>query len=92
MSRQIFRLYSIIAMETHTVTMIVYSMYVHVDTELSARLSQDFSLFQRLSKPNFDHFTSKQKEQVNTVIKSISQRLHDTFGTTYNIEEYNISK
>ena len=60
-----------------------------IDTELSARLSsQDFSLFHRPSKPRFDHFTSKQAELLNTVIKHVSQQLYDAFGTTYNIEEY----
>lgn len=69
--------------------MLIMCMYTHIiDTELSARLSQDFSLFHRSSKPRFDHFTSKQEELVNAVIKHVSQQLYDAFGTTYNIEEY----
>lgn len=56
--------------------------------ELSAKLNQDFSLFHRSSKPRFDHFTSKQRELLNSVIKHVSHQLYDAFGTTYNIEEY----
>ena len=67
--------------------MYMYS-YMHIDTALSAKLSQDFSLFHRSSKPKFDHFTSKQKELVNAVIKYVSQQLYDAFGTTFSIEEY----
>ena len=59
-----------------------------IDTELSARLNQDFSLFHRPNKPKFDHFTSKQEELVNTAIEHVSQQLYDTLGTTYNIAEY----
>ena len=59
-----------------------------IDIELSARLSQDFSLFHRPNKPKFDHFTSEQEELVNAAIKHVSQQLYDMFGTTYNIEEY----
>ena len=61
---------------------------VLIDTELSARLSQDFSLFHRPNKPSFDHFTTKQEELVNAAIKHVSQQLYDILGTTYNIEEY----
>ena len=58
------------------------------DSELTARLSKDFAVFHRMSKSSFEHFTSEQKVLVNSVVKSVSQQLYDTFGTTYNIEEY----
>ena len=61
-----------------------------IDTELSARLSQDFSLLLCPNKPKFDYFTAnlKQEELVNDAIEHVSQQLYDTLGTTYNIEEY----
>ena len=72
----------------HLFFRIWYFLCVLIDTELSARLSQDFSLFHRPNKPKFDHFTPKQEELVNAAIEHVSQQLYDTLGTTYNIEEY----
>ena len=62
--------------------------YNHTDTKLSARLSEDFTLFHRSSKPSFDHFTHEQKGFVNSVIRGVSQQLFTAFGSTYNVDEY----
>ena len=65
-------------------------LYIRYTKEtLKEKLEKDFTIFQRKSRPEFEHFTILQVEHIQQVLTTVLEQLKkENNGVTFRIEEY----